>query len=156
MFRDADGVSTGRTHHQNASTCGFFEVNIVDTYSSAPDNAQTRSFLQQLGSHFRRATDNECVGVGDLAVEIVFCREDDVPTGGAQEFYAPFANLICNDNFHRASCHFVESDAPYPLKRARSKRITVAASLRAVKSRAGGMLRFCGNIQREFCGDPIL
>ncbi len=78
-------------------------IYIVDADSSAANHAQARSFLQQLGSHFRSAAHSQGIRVADLGIEIVLCRQDDVPAGAAQQFYAAFTDLVCNNNFHRAS-----------------------------------------------------
>ena len=103
MLGDADRVSTGRAHYQDPAPRGFFEVDVIDANAGTANDAQARRFLQQLGSHFRGAANNEGIRVRDLGVEIVLGRQDDVPAGAAQQFYAAFTDLVCNNNFHRAS-----------------------------------------------------
>src|ERR1700704_2352934 len=133
MLGDANRVSTGRAHYQDAAPRGFFQVDVIDANAGTADDAETRSFLQQFGSSFRGAPHHEGIRIRDLGVEIVLGRQDDIPAGAAQQFYATFTDLICNNNFHRASSDVLADCALRRLKRVASKRITVAASSHAVK-----------------------
>src|SRR6266478_3956546 len=155
MLGDANRVSTGRAHDQDAAPRSFFQVDIVDANAGAADDPEARSFLQQFGSHFRGAPHHECIRIRDLGVKIVLRRQDDVPAGAAQQLYAAFTDLICNNNFHRASSDLLADCALRRLKSLASKRITVAASSHTVKLSAREQLGLYGD-QREHRFNVVL
>src|SRR5712675_2679328 len=156
MLGDANRVSTRRAHYQDAAPGSFFQVDIVDVNAGAADNPETRSFLQQLGSHFRGAAHHEGIRIRDLGIKIVLRRQDDVPAGAAQQLYAAFTDLICNNNFHRASSDLLADCALWRLERIASKRITVAASLHAVKLSAREQLGLYGDQREHRCNLVLL
>src|SRR5580704_6270345 len=103
VFGYADGAAAGRAHHQDPALGGFVEVDVVHADASASDDAEARSVIEERGSDFGGAADNERVRIGQLCVEVVFGGENDVPAGFFQEFDTTIANLVCNNDLHDSS-----------------------------------------------------
>ncbi len=79
MLGDGNSIATGRVHDHDAALGGGVEIDIVDAYAGAPDDAQLGSLV-----HHRRI-DEGCranqygVGIGQLAGERLFVGRNHGP-----------------------------------------------------------------------------
>ena len=69
MLGDADAVGARSVEDEDAASAGRFEVDIVDAGASPRDDTKERRRGDQFGCDFRCASDDECVGVGDVPDE---------------------------------------------------------------------------------------
>ena len=99
----AHGVSPGRAHHQHAALGGGFQVDVVHAHACSAHGAQLRRFSQQIRGDFRRASHNQCVGIGNFPFESFLRRQDRVPAClRFQQLHATFADLVRNDDLHHS------------------------------------------------------
>jgi hypothetical protein len=128
MFGNTDGTSAGRAHDQDAALGGFVQVDVVHAHAGAADGAQLFGAVEQIGSDFRRAANDQGIGIGDLRVQRLLRCQYDVPARLLlQQLHAAIADLVRYDNFHE----------PHRLLRvfpAKCKHSKVASPSRAVKS----------------------
>src|ERR1700688_4732139 len=103
VLRDADGVSAGRAHDQDAAAGGFLQVDVVYADSGAADHAEAGGFFQELRRYLRRAANHQSIGVGDFRMQRIFRGQDNVPSRAAQQLHSAVTDFVCNDYFHRAS-----------------------------------------------------
>jgi len=127
----------------------FFQVDIVDANAGAaddPDGAELSPAVRESLSWRSAPRVHPQSAISALRLSFVVrtifqpaLRRSSTPT---------FTDLICNNNFHRASSDLLADCALRRLERIASKRITVAASLHAVKLSARERLGLYGD-QRE-------
>jgi len=79
----SDGVGSRRIHDDDALAGGGVGVDVIDANTGAPDDAELRRRLEQLGVCLNSRTDNEGVCVGEFGCKAVFnlIRRDDLPAG---------------------------------------------------------------------------
>ena len=70
VFGDANGISAGRVHHQDAATRGGIHVHVIHADAGASDHAKLRGLFEERGRDFRRAANHQTIGVGDFAREL--------------------------------------------------------------------------------------
>jgi hypothetical protein len=100
MFCDANCISSGSVHYQNAAArCGV-KVNIIDANSCASDDAKIWRGFQNLRGDLRGAANDERVCCGETCDEFVARRSDYFPSGFAQEFESALTDWIGNDDIH--------------------------------------------------------
>jgi hypothetical protein len=100
---DADAVGAGGVHHQDAARGGGGHVDVVDAGAGARDDAKPGRRGDQLFGDLRRAADDECVGIGEIAREFVGLASGfgvDRPSGGAKRVGGGGRERIGDDDVH--------------------------------------------------------
>ena len=103
---DGDGVGARRIHDDDAAMGGGRDVDVVDAYTGAADDAELRRGLQQLGIDLNGGADDQGIGVGQFGGEAVLnlVVGDYVPArllledgkGGRRDFF-------CENDLHVAA-----------------------------------------------------
>ena len=110
-----DGVGSGRVHHHDAAPRGLRCVDVVHAHARAPDDAQLRSGLQQLGVRLHRGAHNQRIGVSQLGGQAArgnLVGGHDVPAGfflqdgegGGRDFFCE--NDLQDSSRARYACAF--------------------------------------------------
>ena len=71
VLGDAHAVGARRVHHEDAARGGGGEIDVVDARTGAGDHPKLRRRVNQRGVHFRGASYDQRIGVGQIAREHV-------------------------------------------------------------------------------------
>ena len=100
VFRDADAVSAGRVHHQDAAMRGRFDVDIVDSDAGAADHAKALGFFEQLSRDAGGAADDQAVGIREFARQGCGGGRNNFPACFAEQLKPAVTYFVGDDNFH--------------------------------------------------------
>jgi hypothetical protein len=100
---DADAVGPGSIHDDDATAAGGGDVNVVDAGSGAGNHPQSRRGINDRCGHFRGASNDNRVGLGDVGDQLVMrapCAGVDLPSFCAQHIERGGRQIIGDNNFH--------------------------------------------------------
>src|ERR1041384_6990725 len=103
MFSGSDGIAVRCIHYNHAIHCGCGKVDVVHSNTSATDDFEIRSRLQDFGGYFSFAANDQTIAV--LKCRDKFSRRESRPFFDnqpriTQGLKATVAYIICYKNLH--------------------------------------------------------
>ena len=71
MFGSSNSVAGGRIHYHNASACGGFDIDVVQSHTSTGDNLELFAGLDNISGGTRLTADYQGIVITDDALKLI-------------------------------------------------------------------------------------